>query len=69
MQNHIYKQIELSGTSEKNIEDAVERAIAKAGETLRNIHWFEVLETRGAVDENQKIQWQVVVKIAFSLDE
>ena len=69
MNPHIYKQIELTGTSESSIEDAVQRAITKAAATVRNIHWFEVLETRGAVDENSKIQWQVIVKVAFSLDD
>ncbi|MCB0087340.1 MAG: dodecin domain-containing protein [Caldilineaceae bacterium] len=69
MNSHIYKQIELTGTSESSIEDAVQRAITKAAATVRNIHWFEVLETRGAVDENSKIQWQVIVKVAFSLDD
>lgn len=69
MTDHIYKQIELTGTSHTSIEDAVQRAINKAGETVRNMHWFEVLETRGAIEDNSKIQWQVLVKIGFSLDD
>lgn len=69
MTNHIYKQIELTGTSNESIEDAVQRAINKASETLHNIHWFQVIETRGAVEENNKIEWQVIVKVAFSLDD
>lgn len=69
MQEHIYKQIELTGTSEQSIEHAVERAISKASESLRGIHWFEVLETRGAVQDGGKLQWQVIVKVAFTLDD
>jgi len=69
MNAHVYKQIELTGTSQTSIEDAVQSAIIKAGETVRNMHWFEVIETRGAIDDNSKIQWQVIVKVAFSLDD
>ncbi|MCB0080832.1 MAG: dodecin domain-containing protein [Caldilineaceae bacterium] len=69
MNPHIYKQIELTGTSESSIEDAVQRAITKAAATVRNIHWFEVLETRGSVDANSQIQWQVIVKVGFSLED
>lgn len=69
MEDHIYKQIELTGTSKTSIEDAVQRAIEKAGQSVRNMHWFEVLETRGAIIDNSKIQWQVIVKVAFSLED
>lgn len=69
MENHIYKQIELTGTSDTSIEDAVERAIAKAAKTIHNMQWFEVIETRGAITDDKVLQWQVVVKIGFSLDE
>lgn len=69
MTDHIYKQIELTGTSQTSIEDAVQRAIDKASKTLHSLHWFEVIETRGAIQDNNKIQWQVLVKVAFSLDE
>lgn len=69
MQDHIYKQIELTGTSQQSIEDAVQRAINKAARTVRNMQWFEVLETRGAIDDNHTVQWQVLLKIGFTLDE
>ena len=69
MTDHIYKQIELTGTSKTSIEDAVQRAINKAAQSLHNIHWFQVIETRGALENNTEIQWQVIVKVAFSLDE
>lgn len=69
MTDHIYKQIELTGTSKTSMEDAVQRAINKAAQTVRNMHWFEVVETRGAIAEDQTIQWQVLVKIGFSLED
>ena len=69
MANHIYKKIELVGSSPDGIQDAVENAIAKAGETIHNMRWFEVVETRGQIDGNKVAHWQVTVKIGFTLDE
>jgi flavin-binding protein dodecin len=69
MSNHVYKHIELTGSSPKNIEDAVSTAIAKAAETLRNIHWFEVVETRGYVEKGKVAHWQVTIKIGFTLED
>ncbi len=68
MSDHIYKQIELTGTSPEGIEKAIQNAITKAGETLHNIRWFQVTETRGAIDNNQVLHWQVTLKIGFTLD-
>jgi dodecin len=69
MSDHIYKKIELVGTSPTSIEEAVKNAVAKAAESVRNIRWVEIQETRCHV-ENQKIMyWQVAVKIGFTLDE
>ncbi|NTW56859.1 MAG: dodecin domain-containing protein [Chlorobiaceae bacterium] len=69
MSAHIYKKIEIVGSSETSIEDAVNNAVIKAAESVRNIRWVEVVETRCHV-ENQKIAyWQVAVKIGFTLDE
>lgn len=68
MSNHVYKSLELTGSSPKSIEDAVETAIAKAHETVRNIQWFTVTETRGHVLDGKVAHWQVSLKIGFTLD-
>ena len=68
MSNHIYKILELTGSSSVSIEDAVSAAIAKAHETLRNIHWFTVTETRGHVSDGKVAHWQVSLKIGFTLE-
>ena len=69
MSNHIYKMIELVGSSSTSIEDAVQNAIAKAGKTMRNIHWFQVMETRGSVAGDKVAQWQVTLKVGFTLED
>jgi len=68
MNDHVYKKIELTGTSRTSIEDAVNMAIAKASESLRNIHWFEVVETRGYVEQGKVAYWQVTLKVGFTLE-
>lgn len=66
--SHTYKQIEIVGSSATSIEDAVNSAIAKASETIRNIQWFEVIETRGHVNDGKVAYWQVVLKLGFTLE-
>ncbi|MDB5943067.1 MAG: hypothetical protein JWQ13_2633 [Ramlibacter sp.] len=66
--NHVYKSIELTGSSPTGIEDAVSTAIAKASESLRNIHWFNVVETRGHVKDGKVAHWQVTLKVGFTLE-
>ncbi|MCF8470634.1 MAG: dodecin family protein [Parvibaculum sp.] len=68
MSEHVYRVIEVVGSSPKGIEGAVENAIAKAGETLREIRWFEVVETRGHVENGKVSHYQVKLKIAFTLE-
>jgi flavin-binding protein dodecin len=68
MSNHVYKKIEITGSSTKSIEDAVSTAIAKASESLRNIHWFELVETRGQVEDGKVAHWQVSIKVGFTLE-
>ena len=68
MSDHVYKMLELTGSSDKDIEDACGRAIAKASETVRNIRWFEVTDTRGHVEEGRIAHWQVTVKVGFTLE-
>lgn len=68
MSAHIYKNIELTGSSPESSDDAVRRAIAKASESVRNIQWFQVTETRGHVVDGQVAHWQVTVKVGFTLE-
>lgn len=67
MSNHVYKHIELTGSSSKGIEDAVEQALAKANETLHDMRWFEVVDTRGHIEHGRIEHWQVTVKVGFTL--
>jgi flavin-binding protein dodecin len=69
MPEHVYKTIELVGSSSTSIEDAVNNAIGRAGETVRLMRWFQVIETRGSVENNQVTQWQVTVKVGFRLEQ
>jgi flavin-binding protein dodecin len=69
MTNHVYKHLELTGTSNVSVEDAISTAIAKAAKTMRNMHWFQVQETRGHILDGKVAHWQVTVKIGFTLEE
>lgn len=69
MADHVYKHIELTGTSPKSIEEAVNNALARAGKTVRNMRWMQVLETRGHVENGGVSHWQVTIKVGFTLDE
>jgi len=69
MSSHIYKKIELIGSSPNSIEEAVQNAIAKASQSLRNLRWFEVVETRGHIEEGRIAHWQVTIKIGFTLED
>ncbi|MDB5817847.1 MAG: hypothetical protein JWQ11_1487 [Rhizobacter sp.] len=68
MSNHVYKYLELTGSSPTSVEDAVRTAISKASETVRNIQWFQVTETRGHVENWQVAHWQVTLKVGFTLE-
>lgn len=68
MTSHIYKKIEIVGTSEKSMEEAIRNAVTKAADSLRNLRWFEVVETRGDISDGNVAHWQVTVKIGFTLD-
>jgi len=69
MTDHVYKSIELTGSSTKGIEDAVNNAIATAAKTVRNMRWFQVIDTRGHIADGKIDHWQVVVKVSFTLDK
>jgi dodecin len=68
MNDHVYKITELVGSSPDSIEDAVSQAIARASISLRNLRWFEVVETRGHIENGKVAHWQVTVKIGFTLE-
>jgi flavin-binding protein dodecin len=69
MSDHVYKIIELTGSSAKSFDDAVQNAISKASKTMRNMHWFQVIETRGHIDGGRLAHWQVTLKIGFTLED
>ena len=68
MSDHVYKLIHVVGTSGTGIEEAVKAALAKAAESVRNMRWFEVVETRGSIQDNKVDHWQVTVRVGFTLD-
>ena len=69
MPDHIYKHLELTGSSTKSSDDAIRSAIAKAAKTVRNMHWFQVVETRGDIANGVVSHWQVTLKIGFTLED
>ncbi|MGZ8162323.1 MAG: dodecin [Methylobacter sp.] len=69
MTDHIYKKIELTGSSTVGIQDAIENAVNKASKTLHDMRWFEVVETRGHITDGKIAHWQVTLKVGFALTE
>ena len=69
MPDHVYKIIEITGTSTKSVEDAVNAGVAKASDSLHNIRWVEVTEIRGNVTANKVDHWQVTIKLGFRVDD
>ena len=69
MADHIYKLIELTGTSTQSVEEAVQNALRRASKTVRNMRWFTVDEIRGDIKDGQTNHWQVTLKVGFTLDE
>ncbi|HBV20799.1 MAG TPA: dodecin family protein [Nitrosomonas sp.] len=67
MSDHIYKIMELTGSSSVSMQNAVENAIARAAKTVKDMRWFEVIETRGQIDQGTIKHWQVTVKVGFTL--
>ncbi len=68
MSHHTYKHIELTGSSEVGSDDAIKNAIEAASQTVKNMDWFEVVETRGHIFEGAVKHWQVTLKIGFRLE-
>ncbi|MEQ8250129.1 MAG: dodecin family protein [Gammaproteobacteria bacterium] len=69
MSDHVYKHIELTGSSTDSMEDATQRAVERAARTVHNMRWFEVVQVRGMIENGSVHYWQVVLKIGFTLDE
>lgn len=69
MKDHVYKLIELTGTSTASIEDAVDKAIRRANKTIKNLRWFQVTETRGNISQGKVEHWQVTIKVGFSVED
>ena len=69
MKDPVYKLIELIGTSETSIEEAVEKAIKRANKTIKNLCWFQVVETRGSIAKGKVRHWQVTLKVGFTVEE
>jgi flavin-binding protein dodecin len=68
MSGHVYKTIELTGSSPKGLEDAIANAVAKASKTVHNLRWFQVVDTRGEIEAGKVAHWQVTMKVGFTLD-
>jgi flavin-binding protein dodecin len=69
MPDHIYKSLELTGSSTVSIENAVSEAIKRASKTVRNLRWFEIQQVRGNIENDVVAHWQVSMKVSFALDE
>ena len=69
MDEHVYKIIQLAGSSETSIEDAIQTAITKASKSLHHLRWFEVLETRGHIENDRVAHYQVVIKVGFTIED
>jgi hypothetical protein len=69
MTDHVYKTLELTGSSKVGIDDAVKKAIARAAKTVHNLRWFQVTEVRGNIDGGAVSSWQVTLKVGFTLDD
>ncbi|WP_354698461.1 Dodecin [Paraconexibacter sp. AEG42_29] len=68
MSDHVYKSIEVTGSSTESVDDAVRKAVAKASQTVRNLEWFEVGDVRGHIADGAVAHFQVTVKLGFKLD-
>ena len=69
MSDHVYKHIELTGSSAKGMQDAIENAISRASKTLRGMHWFTVTDTRGHIENGKIAHWQVTINVGFTLED
>ncbi|MBL4782471.1 MAG: dodecin domain-containing protein [Porticoccaceae bacterium] len=68
MPGHIYKHIEVTGSSTTGTDDAISAAIAEATKTIKHLHWFQVVESRGYIEDGKVKHWQATIKVGFRLD-
>lgn len=69
MSDHVYKSVEITGTSTTSVDDAVRNAVRRASRSLHNLRWFEIAAVRGEIRDDEVSHWQVTTKIGFTLDE
>jgi len=69
MPEHVYKVVELTGSSRNSIEEAVQNAITRASQTIRNMRWFTITETRGHLEDGKIAYWQVTIKVGFTIED
>jgi len=69
MSDHVYKSLELTGSSKTGSDDAIRCAIERASKSIRDIRWFHVIDTRGHVENGKVAHWQVTLKVGFTLEE
>jgi flavin-binding protein dodecin len=69
MAEHVYKTVELTGTSTSTVDDAVRNALDRASKTIRNMRWFEVVNVRGGIEQQRLAHWQVTLKLGFTLED
>ena len=69
MKDRVYKLIEVTGTSTTSIEEAVDKAIKRVHKTVKNLCWFQVIETRGNIDKGKVQHWQVTIKVGFAVED
>jgi len=69
MPEQVYKSVELTGSSRKGMQDAVENALSRASKTIHHMRWFQVTDTRGYIEEGKVAYWQVTLKVGFSVDD
>ncbi|HEX3538549.1 MAG TPA: dodecin [Stellaceae bacterium] len=69
MDDHVYRVIEITGSSQKSIEDAIQTAVARAAKTLRNLRWFEIVQTRGQIEQGKVSFYQATLKIGFTVED
>ena len=69
MTEHVYKSVEITGTSPEGVTQAIDRAIAKASQTVRNLDWFELVSVRGQIDDGRVAHYQATLKIGFRLED
>lgn len=68
MSDNVYRMIELAGSSTESIEDAIQTAVSRASQTLKHLRWFQVLETRGHIEDGRVAHYQVVLKVGFTIE-